>query len=50
MRRGSTRSKKSSRTLLAQKGIMFLVVCGQLEMEISQLDAEDAALFLEELG
>ncbi|NLM55101.1 MAG: redox-regulated ATPase YchF [Firmicutes bacterium] len=50
MRRGSYPQQKELEDLLAQKGIMFLVVCGQLEMEISQLDAEDAALFLEELG
>lgn len=35
---------------LAEKGIPFLVVCGQLEMEINELDSTDAALFMEELG
>lgn len=35
---------------LAEKGIPALVICGQLEVEISQLDEEDGALFMADLG
>ncbi|MFZ5591061.1 MAG: redox-regulated ATPase YchF [Bacillota bacterium] len=36
--------------LAAQRGILLLEVCGQLEMEIAQLSAEDRELFMADLG
>ena len=50
MRSGSYPQKDELEEDLAQKGIPSLLISSQIEAEISELDPEDAALFMEELG
>ena len=50
MRSNSYPQKSDLEEDLAQKGIPSLVISSQIEAEISELDADDAALFMEELG
>ena len=39
-----------AQSLLDEKGEIAIALCGNLEMEVSQLDDEDRVVFLEELG
>ncbi len=46
----STASLAGAQDLLAEKGDMSITLCGNLEMEVSQLDEQDRLAFLAELG
>ncbi|CCO06941.1 redox-regulated ATPase YchF [Desulforamulus hydrothermalis] len=49
-RQGSYPGKEEVTKYAADKGMPVLEICGRLEMEISQLPAEDRAMFMEDLG
>ncbi|MFZ5642249.1 MAG: redox-regulated ATPase YchF [Bacillota bacterium] len=50
LRSGDYPGKSSLVDLAAKRGIGLIEVCGQMEMEISQLPDEDREIFMEDLG
>jgi len=50
LRSGSYPEMEQVREFAAEKGIILLEICGQIEMEISQLPGDDRKDFMEDLG